>query len=124
MHGQIYEGIRYDENGKKLITLKNEKGIELYNNGSIKFEGKYLNDKKWIGKGYNYYGIKLLEIKFGNGKIIEYNSNWELLFEGNYMNGERNGEGKEYLKGKLLFKGNYLNGLRNGKGLEYYDKFR
>ena len=35
LNGNIYEGIQYDENRKKIITFKNGKGIELYNNGLI-----------------------------------------------------------------------------------------
>ena len=124
LNGNIYEGIQYDENRKKIITFKNGKGIELYNNGLIKFEGEYLKGKKWTGKGYTYYGIKLFEIKNGNGYIREYNSDGSLLFKGHYLNGERNGKGKEYSHGKLLFEGNYLNGVRNGKGKEYFENFR
>ena len=124
LNGNIYEGIQYDENRKKIITFKNGKGIELYNNGLIKFEGEYLKGKKWTGKGYTYYGIKLFEIKNGNGYIREYNSDGSLLFKGHYLNGERNGKGKEYSHGKLLFEGNYLNGVRNGKGKEFSDNFR
>ena len=124
LNGNLFEGIQYDENRKKIITFKNGKGIELYNNGLIKFEGEYLKGKKWTGKGYTYYGIKLFEIKNGNGYIREYNSDGSLLFKGHYLNGERNGKGKEYSHGKLLFEGNYLNGVRNGKGKEYFENFR
>ena len=97
---------------------------ELYDNGLVKFEGKYLNDKKWNGIGYTYNGIKLYEIKNGCGYIKEYSSDGTLLFEGNYLNGERNGKGKEYSNDKLIFEGNYIDGVRNGKGKKYHDNLR
>ena len=141
------KGIEYFENEKRfegeyLNEKRNSKGIEYFENGKKRFEGEYLNGKifngieynekkneivrfyKWNGKGYTYYGIKLYEIKNGNGYIREYNLDGSLLFKGNYLNGERNGGGKEYSQGKLIFEGNYLNGLRNGKGKEYYDNLR
>ena len=79
--------------------LRNEKKIEYYDNGYIRFEGEYLNGKR-------------------NGKWKEYNDNGNLEFDGEYLNGKRNGKGKEYdYNSKLLFEGEYLNGKRwNGKG--------
>ena len=43
-----------------------------------------------------------------------------------YKVGEKNGKGKEYLRGTniLLFEGEYINGKRNGKGKEYYKEYR
>ena len=57
-----------------------------YENGKIKFEGENLNNKIWNGKGYDYNGKCIYEIKDGKGYI------------------------KEYWKGKLSF------GVKNGKG--------
>ena len=55
----------------------------------------------------------------GNGK--EYIKDTKILiFEGEYLNGKRNGKGKEYERNQLIFEGEYLNGKRNGKGKEYY----
>ena len=45
------------------------------------------------------------EIKNGKGNIKEHFVNGELIFEGEYLNGLRNGQGKEYDKGKLIFEG-------------------
>ena len=57
------------------------------------FEGKYLNGKKWNGKGK------------------EYDYDGKLEFEGEYLKGKRNGKGKEYYDNdKLIFEGEYLNG--------------
>ena len=68
------------------------KGKE-YSNGSLIFEGEYLNGKKWNGKGKEF-----------EGKI--------LIFEGEYLYGRRwNGRGIvsrnfefEYINGKLIQK--------------------
>ena len=81
----------------------------------LKFDGEYLNRKRWNGKGYALNGNIEFEIKDGKGNIKEYNISGDLLFEGEYLNGERNGNGKEYnIYGDLLFEGEYLNGRRNG----------
>ena len=73
---------------------------EYYNNGELRFEGKYLNG---IIKGKYYLGGKL-------------------IFEGEYLNGKKNGKVKEYYdNGKLKFEGEYLDGEKNGKAKEYYD---
>jgi len=47
---------------------KNGKGKEYYDDGKLKFEGEFLNGKRWNGKGYNKEGSKEFEIKNGNGK--------------------------------------------------------
>jgi len=67
------------------------KGKEYYFNGKLKFEGKYVNGKRWNGKGYNINGNLDFEIKDGKGFIKEYYNNSKLKFEGEYLNGERNG---------------------------------
>ena len=87
----------------------------------LKFEGEYLNDIIWNGKGFDLNGNMKYELNNGKGKIIEYNEDGILEFEGEYLNGKRNGKGKEYYRNKQLkFEGEYLNGDRNGKGKEYY----
>ena len=104
------------------MEKKNGKGREFFDNGSLKYEGEYLNGKKWNGKGYNYESNDIIyDIKDGKGDIKEYNDNGILIFEGEYLNGERNGKGKEYdyYNGKLIFEGEYLNGEKNGKGREF-----
>jgi len=102
---------------------KNGKGKDyFFNNGQLLFEGKYLNDKKWNGIGYNSKGKIIYEIKNGNGSRTDYDERDNLLFQGEYLNGERNGKGKEY-KGSIMllkYNGEYLNGKRNGKGKEYF----
>ena len=79
----------------------------------MEFEGEYLYNKKWNGKGYDENNNILYELKNGNGNVKEYYNNGELIFEGEYLNGKRNGKGKEYdYNGELEFEGEYLNGER------------
>ena len=94
----------FDEKGNVIYELINGTGkVREYHNGSLEFEGEYLNGKK-------------------NGKGKEYCYD-NLKYEGEYLNGKRNGKGKEYDGfGKIKFEGEYLNGERwNGYG-EQYDK--
>ena len=99
----------------------NGKGKEYYNTSkykSLKFEGEYLNNMRWNGKGYDTENNILYEIKDGKGIIKELNdNNGNIQFEGEYINGKRNGIGKEYYSnGNLKFEGEYLNNMRwNGK---------
>ena len=44
--------------GEYLKGEKNGKGKEYYYGGKLKFEGEYLNGKRWNGKGYNKKGDK------------------------------------------------------------------
>ena len=54
----------------------------------IKFEGDYLNGKRWNGTGYNLIGKKDFEIKDGNGMIKEYHYiNENIKFECEYSKG-------------------------------------
>ena len=103
---------------------KNGKGEESYYfcceqcGIDMKFEGEYLNGKKWNGIVTLY--PEQYELKNGKGYIIDMNS--ECFYEGEFVNGEKNGKGKEYY-GKLSgisYEGEYLNNKRHGKGKEYY----
>ena len=86
----------------------------------MEYEGEYLYNKKWNGKGHDEDGNIIYELNNGNGKGKEYDGD-QLKFEGEYLNGKRNGNGKEYgLNNNLLYEGEFLNGKRNGKGKEYY----
>ena len=129
-----------DKMNNKLKKL-NGKVKEYFNKDKLKFDGEYLNGKKWNGIGYNQNGEIDYEIKNGNGKIKEYFNYNDSYLEVQYINGEikgkvkeycnnklvfdgeyLNGEGKEFdSNGKLIYEGKYLNGKRNGKGKEYYN---
>ena len=149
--------------GEYLNKIRNGKGKEYYKNGQLKFEdfylygyklkgklyinhiefeGNFLFNNKWHGKGFDKNGNIIYEIINGNGKVKEYFDDGERRFEGEYLNGKRNGKGKEYsnyngelefegeylngkgkeydYNGKIIFEGEYLNGKRNGIGKEYY----
>ena len=103
--------------GTYLKGKKNGEGKEYYEDGSLKYEGKFLNGFKWEGKGFNMLtGDVLYELKDGKGFIIEYDFSGKLLYEGENINGK----GKKYsFGGKLEYEGEYLNGEKNGKGKEY-----
>ena len=89
------------------------KGKEFDNNKNLEFEGEYLNDKKWKGKGYDKFNKNFLyDLKEGKGLLKEYYYNGKLKFEGEYLKGKRNGKGKEYEDGDLIFNGEYLNGKK------------
>ena len=83
--------------------MEKKHGKGYYNYGLVRFEGEYLNDKKWNGKGYDINGNIIYELNNGNGKIKEFDYNNKLIFEGEFLNGEKNGKGKEYLSGELFF---------------------
>jgi len=87
----------------------------------LEYEGQYLYNRKWNGKGYDENGNIIYELFNGNGKVKEYDEcSCDLIFEGEYLNGKLNGKGKEYSFGELIYEGDFLNGQRNGKGKEYY----
>ena len=108
---------------KLLNGEKNGKGVKYYTNRKLKFEGEYLNGKKWNGKGYNIDGNLEFELKNGNGKVKKYYDDGKLKFEGEYLNGEKNGYGSEKLfRDLFIFEGEYKNGKKwNGKLNEYFD---
>ena len=90
-------GIKIFE-GEYLNGQRNGKGKEYYRNGKLRFEGEYLKDLKWNGKGYDPFdNDELYELINGKGLIKEYNQfNYRLEFKGEYLNGKKNGKGKEY----------------------------
>ena len=89
----------------------------------MEYEGEFLYNKKWNGKGYDENGNIIYELINGNGSVKEYYDEGKLKFEGQYLNGKKTGKGKEYnsYNYKLEFEGEYLDGKRNGKGKEYWN---
>ena len=76
---------------------RNGKGKEYYKD-NLKFEGEYLNDLQWNGKGYDPSNNLIYELKDGKGLVKEYNYDYDfLVFEGEYLNGKRNGKEKNIL---------------------------
>ena len=120
------KGKEYNAFNDKLIfegeysnKKRNGQGKEYYDDNRVKYEGEFLNGKRWNGKIYSYKnGSEIIqELKEGRGLIKEYYDDGSLKFEGEYLNGERNGNGKKYYKnGNLKFEGEYLNNKKfNGK---------
>ena len=97
------------------------------------FEGEYINDEKWKGRGRDYgiFDASNIEHKCLNGQLLTLKGNFLCSLHGRHrffigfyecelLNGKRNGKGKVYYDNdKLLFEGEYLSGKRNGKGKEY-----
>ena len=45
---------------------------KYYINGQLEYEGEYLYERKWNGKGYDENGNIIYELINGNGKVKEY----------------------------------------------------
>jgi len=138
--GLKYEGKGYDIDGNILYELEDGKGYikELDNYGfiifegeypngkgkeylfdkNIKFEGDFINEIKWNGKGYDVNKNIIYELKNGRGYIKELDYFGNLIYEGDYIYGKRNGRGKEYYNDKIIFDGLFLYNYRNS-GKEY-----
>ena len=71
LNGKRWNGKGYNINYEKEFEIINGNGKvkEYYNDGKLKFEGKYLNGER-------------------NGKGKEYYFNGKLKFEGEYLNGK------------------------------------
>ena len=75
------------------MEKKNGKGKEYIYGDIIRFDGEYLNDKKWNGKGYDEHGNIIYELKNGKGVVKDFcleNSQYEYLYA------KKNGKGKIY----------------------------
>ena len=139
-------GKEYNKKSKELIYEGEyfhgfkRKG-RLYINNKLEFEGEFLFNKKWSGKGYDNKGNIIYEVINGNGNVKEYFNNGKINFIGEMKDGKKlkgveyrfNGKKKfegEYKdekefkgisfdkKGKKIFEGEYLNG-KKFKGKEY-----
>ena len=124
--------------GQYVNGKKHGKGKEYFENGNIKFKGKYLKGRKIRGRGYNNNQNIIFVLK-SDGKATEYYDNGNLKFEGEYFDEKRwngrgynikgemiyiikSGKGKVidyYDNGELKFEGEYIHGEKNGKGKEY-----
>ena len=91
--------------GRYIIEIGDGKVREYdYFNYCLKYEGEYLNKKR-----------------FGKGKEYSYDY---IIFEGEFLKGKRNGRGKEYIDNNLIFEGIYLNGKKwTGKGYDSKNNF-
>ena len=99
-----------------------EKRTIYYKNGSIKYEGDFINDKaegngKYIKEDGNYYiGELKNNLKHGKGKL--YYKNGNIKYEGDFINDKFAGNGKFYYR-LAFFR------IRESKSLSFYycDKF-
>ena len=103
--------------------LRQGKGKLYYNNGILKYEGDFINDKfEGYGKYFNenenkwkyYIGEWKNGLKHGKGKIFDKNEN--LMYEGDFANGELEGKGKFFSGNGVYYVGEFKNGSMNGKG--------
>ena len=60
---------------------------KFYINEKLEYEGEFLFDKKYNGKGYDENGNIIYELINGTGKVKEYDIYSKLIYEGNYLNG-------------------------------------
>ena len=70
--------------------------MKEYDKNKLKFEGEYLDGKRWKGKGYNPDGNLEFEMENGLGYIKEYFSDGKVKLEAKYVNGVKHGLVKEY----------------------------
>ena len=70
---------------------------KFYVNDHLEYEGDYIWDKKWNGKGYDENGNIIYELINGNGNVKEYDNQCKLRFEGEYLNGKKMEEGKNMI---------------------------
>ena len=61
---------------------------KFYINEKLEYEGEFLFNRKWNGKGYDENGNVIYELKNGNGKVKEYYDNGNIKFKGEYLNGK------------------------------------
>ena len=80
------DGIAYEQTGNIIYKLNKNDVIvkEYYYDGKLKFEGIYLNDKRWESKGYDKSNNIVYELKDGKGLIKEYNDYNKLIFGVNF----------------------------------------
>ena len=129
--------------GNYLNGLRNGEGREYYDNLRIKYEGEYLNDKRWNGILYDYKGKKKYDIKEGKEEIINENGSiyydtifinskclflsgiyWHRISLKTYNLSHTFWNEKiiinEFYKDIIKFEGEYINGKLNGKGKQYF----
>ncbi len=109
--------------GNWLNDKMHGEGILCLNDGRIKYEGDFVNDK-FQGQGKYYFedgqcykGQFFNDMQHGKGKIID--KYGKLLFEGNFINDHIEGSGKLYLKDGSYFIGQFVNGEISGRGKLY-----
>ena len=109
--------------GRWLNNTMNGKGQLYLNDGRIKYEGDFVNNKfqghgKYLFEDGQYYiGQFFNDMQHGKGKI--YDKNDKLIFEGDFINDHIEGNGKFYFKDGNYFIGHFIKGEIQGKGKIY-----
>ena len=124
------------ESGEKLYFRKgdyykgqwsnnamNGKGTLYLKDGSVKYEGDFVNNKltgkgKYYFKTGGYYIGQILNNK-QHGKGIMYDENGNKIFEGNYIEDKKEGEGKYYFRDGSYCCATFKNNKVHGKGQLY-----
>ena len=75
----------------------------------MEYEGEYLYNKKYNGKGFDKNGNIIYELINGNVKVKEYGDNGILILEGEYLNRKRKEKEKYDNDDKNYIKVQYLN---------------
>jgi len=104
-------------------VIPSGKGIEYYKDGSIKYEGDWVNGKregngKAVYKNGDYY-IGSFKNNFRDGKGIEYYKNGNIRYEGDWVGGKKEGYGKKIDEDGEYYIGQWKNNIRHGKGVDY-----
>ena len=77
--------------------------------GKLEYDGEFLYNKKWNGKGYDEEGNIIYELINGTGKVKEYDYENKLIFEAEYLDGIKwNGKVKINFD-NFKFEGEWLN---------------
>ena len=110
--------------GQMVNGYANGKGTIYYNNGSILYDGDFINGK-YEGNGRENYenGTHYIGQFLGgyrHGKGVMYYNNGSILYEGDFVNDIIEGNGKLIQKNGNYYIGQFLNGLAHGKGVMYY----
>ena len=101
------KGKEYNAFNDKLIfegeysnKKRNGQGKEYYDDNRVKYEGEFLNGKRWNGKIYSYKnGSEIIqELKEGKGLIKEYYDDGSLKFGENIQMGKEMEMGRNIIK--------------------------
>ena len=116
---------------KKVVDFfkyfkKSGKSTDYYEDGSIKYEGEFLDDE-YNGKGKLYYSNgEYYEGQFKNGKKdgigCEFYKNGKKKYDGKFVNDKyEDNEGTYFYENGEIYIGQFQNGKKNGHGQIYKD---
>ena len=121
--GRVFDS--YD-NGQKMLNGRYRKGLMnghwmyYYENGQIRFQGRFINGD---GSYPDDYPDSLKYLPFGgrNGKWTTWYENRQKLYKGTYKDGERNGlQTWWYENGQKGYEGTFKDAKSNGQYTRWY----